>query len=323
MSANSPVRVAEVVRSGFVEGHHYGSVIALAADGSVDWSVGDVTSPVFPRSSNKPLQAVGMLRVGLDLDGELLALVGASHSGEPFHLEAVRKILAIAGLDESALQTPAEYPLDDQARDEWVRRGAGPSPLAMNCSGKHAGMLATSVAAGWPVETYLETTHPVQKAIRDGVESLTGERAVEGAVDGCGAPLLSTSLLGLARAFATLACAAADSAEGRVVRAFSRHPVYASGTRRDEAALLEAFPGAIAKAGAESCYVVALPDGRSFALKIDDGAARARPVVMAAALRRSGITHPVLDEIGRHLLYGGHEPVGGIRATIEPGVRPG
>src|SRR6187549_3569400 len=102
---SGPVVVAEVVRSGFVEGHHYGSVIALAADGSVDWSVGDVTSPVFPRSSNKPLQAVGMLRAGLDLDGEMLALVGASHTGEPFHLEAVRKILAIAGLDESALQT--------------------------------------------------------------------------------------------------------------------------------------------------------------------------------------------------------------------------
>ena len=252
MSANSPVRVAEVVRSGFVEGHHYGSVIALAADGSVDWSVGDVTSPVFPRSSNKPLQAVGMLRVGLDLDGELLALVGASHSGEPFHLEAVRKILAIAGLDESALQTPAQYPLDDQARDEWVRRGAGPLPLAMNCSGKHAGMLATLSPPGGRLRLYLETTHPVQKAIRDGVESLTGEGG-----RGRGRRLRRPA------AFHEPARTGAGVRDAGVCRGgFCRGPggprvQPASGVRerdcRDEAALLEAFPGAIAKAGAESC----------------------------------------------------------------------
>src|SRR5688572_33395712 len=90
--------VAEIVRSGFVEGHHYGSVVALAADGSVDWSIGAVTSTMLPRSCNKPLQAVGMLRSGLELDGELLSLACASHSGEPFHVDGVRRILAGAGL---------------------------------------------------------------------------------------------------------------------------------------------------------------------------------------------------------------------------------
>src|SRR4029079_11185347 len=112
----APVVVAEVVRSGFVEGHHHGSVVALAADGSTAWSVGDATSPVLPRSCNKPLQALGMVHAGLDLPPELLALTCASHSGEPFHLEGVRRILALGDLDPDALQTPPDYPLDDPAK---------------------------------------------------------------------------------------------------------------------------------------------------------------------------------------------------------------
>src|SRR3954449_9217957 len=133
-----PVVVAEVVRSAFVEGHHHGSVVALAADGRPSWSVGGVTSPGLPRSCNKPLQALGMVRLGRDLPPELLALVCASHSGEPFHLEGVRRILALAGLDEDALQTPEDYPLEDEARDEVIRAGGHRTRLQMNCSGKHA-----------------------------------------------------------------------------------------------------------------------------------------------------------------------------------------
>ena len=131
----NPVVVAEVVRSGFVEGHHYGSVVALAADGSVDWSVGAVETPILPRSCNKPVQAMGMVRAGLELPQELLALACASHSGEPFHVEGARRILGLAGLDESALQTPADYPLDDAAREVVIRAGGGRSPVQMNCSG--------------------------------------------------------------------------------------------------------------------------------------------------------------------------------------------
>src|SRR5688500_17822296 len=107
----APVVVAEIVRSGFVEGHHYGSVVTLAADGSVDWSVGDVESAILPRSCNKPVQALGMLRAGLELDGELLALACASHSGEKFHIDAVLRILERFGLSEADLQTPPDYPL--------------------------------------------------------------------------------------------------------------------------------------------------------------------------------------------------------------------
>jgi L-asparaginase II len=317
----APVVVAEIVRSGFVEGHHYGSVVALEADGRVAWSVGDVESPVLARSCNKPLQAVGMLRAGLDLDGELLALAAASHSGEAFHLEGARRILATAGLDESALQTPPDYPIDDQAREEYIRAGGQKSPLAMNCSGKHAAMLATCVVNGWDTATYLDPEHPLQVAIAETFADLTGEKVQVVAVDGCGAPLLSTSLGGLARAFRTVALATSGP-EKRVADAIRTHPEFTSGSRRDEATLLRAIPGAIGKAGAESCYAVALADGRAVALKTDDGAPRVRPVLMAAALERLGVTRDsdvdadAVRRTGVVELLGGGRPVGEIRAAF-------
>src|SRR3546814_10090860 len=147
--SSTPVVVAEIVRSGVVEGHHYGSIVALDTDGEVDWSVGMVDEPVFPRSCNKPIQALGMLRAGLDLPPDLLALACASHSGESFHVEGVRRILTGAGLDESAMQTPPDYPLADQVREEIIRSGGGKAPTTMNCSGKHAAMPATSVLNDW------------------------------------------------------------------------------------------------------------------------------------------------------------------------------
>ncbi|KQW48552.1 asparaginase [Nocardioides sp. Root1257] len=313
--APAPVVVAELVRSGFVEGHHHGSVVALDRDGHVEWTVGSTDQPILPRSSNKPLQALAMVRLGLDLPPELLALVCASHSGEPFHLDGVRRILASAGLDESALQTPPDYPLEDAEWHAVVAAGGERTPLQMNCSGKHAGMLATCVVNGWDIETYLAPDHPLQRAILATVEEVTGEPVAVVAVDGCGAPLLSTSLVGLARAFRTLAVAE-DGPEQRIADAIRAHPEWVSGTRRDERALLAAIPGAIGKAGAEACYAVALPDGRAFALKIDDGGARARPVVMAAALERAGIDDDAVRQTGDAPLLGGGARVGEIRAVL-------
>ena len=313
--------VAEIVRSGFVEGHHYGSVVALAPDGSVEWSVGDVASPVLPRSCNKPLQAVAMVEAGLDLPDDLLALACASHSGEPRHLDGVRRLLDRVGLSEDDLQCPVDWPMIDSVRDMALRAGAEPSRLSMNCSGKHAAMLATCVANGWDTSTYLEPTHPLQQQIVETFSRLTGEPVATVAVDGCGAPLLSTSLTGLARAFRALAVAT-EGPEQRVADAIRADPELVSGSTRDELTLLRAIPGAIGKAGAEACYAVALPDGRAFALKIDDGGARARPVAMAAALEQSGVLDlPGVDaaavrRTGEHVLLGGGVPVGEIRAAF-------
>lgn len=316
-----PGVVAELVRSGFVEGHHHGSIVALDRAGDIDWSIGSVDTPVLPRSCNKPVQALAMVRLGLDLPPDLLALACASHSGETFHLDGVRRILALGDLPESALLTPADLPFDAEEREAVLRAGGGPTSVQMNCSGKHAAMLLTCVHRGWDTATYLDPQHPLQRAIHDTFEEVTGEPVGVVGVDGCGAPVLSASLTGLARAFRRLATAT-DGPERAVADAVRAHPEWVSGTRRDERALLAAIPGAIGKMGAEACYAVALPDGRSFALKIDDGGDRARPVVMAAALARSGVDRePGVDgdavrRTGRAPVVGGGREVGQLRACL-------
>ena len=320
-SMDSHVVIADIVRSGFVEGHHYGSAVALAADGSVSREIGDVKQAILPRSCNKPIQALAMVRAGLELDGELLALACASHSGEEFHLDGVRRILEGAGLTEEALQTPPDYPLDDDARESLIRAGGHKTSIHMNCSGKHAAMLATCVKNDWPTDTYLEPGHPLQQAIHATFAELTGEEIEHVATDGCGAPLLSTSLTGLARAFSRLATAS-EGPEHKIAQAIREHPEYVSGSQRDELTLLHAIPGAIGKAGAESCYVVALTDGRAYATKTSDGAARVRPVVMAALLDQEGVADEfgvdteLVRRTGEFPLLGGGKPVGEIRAVL-------
>lgn len=318
---SAPVVVAEIVRSGFVEGDHRGSVVALDPDGRVTRSLGVIDKPILARSCNKPLQALGMVRLGLDLPPDLLALACASHSGETFHLEGVRRILASARLDETHLRTPADYPLDDQAREDWIRAGGGKAPICMNCSGKHAAMLATCVRNGWDLESYRAPDHPLQVALGATFAEMTGETHPQRPVDGCGAPIFATSLTGLALAFSRLVRGldgqdVADPDAARVRDAIVAHPEMVSGTTRDELALLRALPGAIGKAGAEACYAVALPDGRAFALKIDDGSPRARPVVMAAVLAQAGLDSDAVAATGSWPLLGGGRPVGEVRATL-------
>lgn len=312
---SDPILV-EVVRNGFVESVHRGRVAVTAPDGQLLSSVGAEFAPMYPRSSSKPLQAVGMLRAGLALDGPLLALVCGSHSGEPFHVEGVRQILAGAGLDESALQTPADWPLDDAVREAAIRSGLSRSPVFMNCSGKHAGMLATTVALGADVATYRDPDSTTQLAVLGGIDDLAHEQATNLAVDGCGAPLFALSLYGLARAFGQLALAS-EGPEQQVAEAIRQHPAYVSGTTRDELALLRALPGLIGKAGAEAVYTVGLPDGRGVALKISDGNPRARAVLMAAVLQRLGLTSETLDEQASAPVLGHGERVGEIRAVRE------
>jgi L-asparaginase II len=307
--------LARVVRSGFVESVHQGSAVALDASGATVVALGEPGAPVFPRSSAKPLQAVAMLRLGLRLDGPLLALAAASHSGERFHLDGVRRILTAAGLKPSDLQNSSDYPLDDDERSSWLCAGRAPSALAQNCSGKHAAMLATCVENGWPTLSYRDPDHPLQVIISETIAELAGERVAATGVDGCGAPLFACSLTGLARAFARLATARRGAPEQRVAAAIRTYPEWLGGTGRDVTALLRAFPGIIAKDGAEAVYAAALPDGRAAALKIADGGQRARPVVMAALLHKLGETAELLDEMAAPPVLGRGEPVGRIRAV--------
>ena len=311
-----PVLV-EIVRNGFVEGEHRGRLVLLAADGSVHAAVGEIELPLLPRSSNKPLQAAGMLDAGSTLRGEYLALAAASHAGEPFHVDAVRKILLDVGLDESALHTPPVFPKDERAKLAHQCAGGTEQSIFSDCSGKHAAMLEVCVRNGWDLESYLDPGHPVQTAIRLSIERLSGESIAAEAVDGCGAPLLGISLLGLARALQTCVRSAPGSNPRLVADAMRTHPEYVGGTRSMDTKAMRAVPGLIAKTGAEAVHVAALPDGRALAFKISDGAKRAVPVVLAEALRRLGVRSEPLDRLGEAPLTGGGVPVGSLSAAFD------
>ncbi|MGX1372129.1 L-asparaginase II [Streptomyces canus] len=312
--------VAHLIRGGLIEGTHYGSVVVLGGDGDVRFQLGDIEAAFYPRSALKPVQAVAMVRAGLPLDGELLSLTAASHSGEERHLAGARHILELAGVSEDALRNVPDMPYGPQVRDEWIREGRGPSRLAQNCSGKHAAMLYTCVLNDWPLEGYLDPAHPLQQAIAEIVEDLTGQRIARVTVDGCGAPLFSVSLHGLARAAARITSAPPGTPEARVADAMREHAEMASGAGRDVAALMKAVPGLLTKDGFEGVQVAALPDGRAVAVKISDGANRARIPVAAAALARAGVSPDLLTEFQGEALLGGGREVGQVRPvrSLEP-----
>lgn len=277
-----------------VEGVHHGSVVVLAPDGSTLFKAGDPDVAMYPRSTAKPLQAAAMARLGLRLDPSGFAIAAASHSGEPRHLEAAAAVLASRGFVETDLGNPADLPYDPVERDAWIADGRNPSRLAHNCSGKHAAMLAVCREQRWEVDGYLDPAHPLQRAIRETVEDLTGQTVPRVATDGCGAPLFALSLRGLAQAASRIATASEGSPESLVAKGIRAHPDLVAGSRRDVTRLMQAVPGLIAKDGFEAVQLAALPDGTAVALKIADGGDRARPAVLAAALARAGVDPELL-----------------------------
>ncbi|MFI7280625.1 asparaginase [Micromonospora chersina] len=308
------VPLAEVVRSGFVEGVHRGSVVVLDAAGAPVSGAGDVASPIFPRSSNKPMQAIGMLRAGLPLtDPADVALASASHAGEEFHVERVTALLRGAGLTEEALHCPPDLPVGEAAREAVLRAGGGPTRTLMNCSGKHTAMLLTCLAAGWPLDGYWRPEHPLQQRLTAAIEEFTGETVAAVGVDGCGAPVLAVSLTGLARAFLRLISAEPGTVERTVADAMRAYPELVGGTQADDTRLMRGVPGLLAKVGAEGVIAAAVPGVGAVALKIDDGAGRPRMPVLVSALRRLGVEAPVLTEYAEIPLLGGGLPVGAVR----------
>ena len=310
------VELAVTTRNGHDESVHYGAVVALESDGSVAFALGDAGAVVFPRSSTKPIQATAMVASGLSLPPRLLALVCASHDGRAEHLSTAKEILATAGLTEDALGNTADYPLDPDAQDAAIRAGGVKTALQMNCSGKHSGMLATCVHNGWDLESYLHVDHPLQQRITEMVPQLAGEEASFIGVDGCGAPAHALSLLGLARAFRSVALAPSSSAAGQVATAIRQHPEMLGGPTRDITLLIQGVPGLMGKDGAEGVFAIALPDGRAIALKISDGANRARPPVMKFALQALGVDVSAVDPRAFDSVIFGHgKPVGSVRVT--------
>jgi L-asparaginase II len=281
--------LAEVERSGFVESRHLGAVAVADADGRLLAAAGDPDLVVYIRSCAKPFQALAVRALGVEAELGLgqVALAGAcgSHNGEPDHVASVGKVLEAAGLDETALRCPPALPSHRPARE----RVDGPAAAYHNCSGKHAYMLAGSVVRGWAPERYTEPDHPLQAVVGDTLGDYAGSPIEHVGVDGCGVPVHAVRLRGLATAYARLGARAAAGEEGpaAVVEAVRRHPFMLSGTGQLDTLLLEATAGRIlAKVGAEATYgAVDLSTGTGVALKVLDGAPRARAAALLAALR--------------------------------------
>jgi L-asparaginase II len=301
--------LAEYVRDGVVESEHRGFLAALNADGSTFKTLGDVETKIFPRSTVKCAQASAMVRRGLDLEPRLLALAQSSHSGAQMHLDGAREILASVGLAESALQCALDRPLGDAERRAWGENP--PTQIAMNCSGKHAAMLATCVKNGWPIETYLDANHPLQLAIKSELEELAGEKITLTSTDGCGAPLFLLSLIGLARAIRAITIST-DPVHQSVMNAARTFPEMVGGVGRHNTEMMQQVPGLFMKDGAEAVNVCSLADGRTFVFKVSDGSLRAFRTIVHACLKDFGIDTALTPE----KVMGGPRIIGTIRATI-------
>lgn len=310
--------LAVVERSGFVESRHFGTLVGLAADGTVALAVGSPLATILPRSSTKPFQAAGCRAVGLVLAAAGTAVSAGSHTGEDRHVAEVRAILADADLSEEDLQCVPDWPEDEATRLRLIREGEGPSRVRANCSGKHAAMLAASVLNEWSTEDYLSPDHPVQKEIRARLEETAGPVS-HVAVDGCGAPLFSTTVHGLARAARALVLAPPGSPERVVADAMRCAPDYVGGRDHENTQFMRLVPGTVCKGGAEGVLMAAAATGESVAMKIADGNPRATTVLALAVLGALGVDVSSAEPLRqvRAQVLGGGTQVGEIRPSEE------
>lgn len=311
--------LAVVERSGFVESRHFGSLIALAPDGSVALSLGMPADWVLPRSTYKPLQALGVLDTGLDLSEQQLAVSIGSHVGSERHVEVVRSILHRYEIDESSLACPADYPEDSVSRERMIRAGLQRQRIFMNCSGKHAAMLAAAKVCAWPTDSYLSPEHPLQVRIRGTIARISGDVDSLVAVDGCGAALFGTTVVGIARSFQALAQSEIGTNERRVADAMRSHPGLVQGEGQLNTLVMQSFVGSIAKGGAEGVFGMATADGASVGLKVIDGSLRATTVIAIGALESIGALpsgtlarYPELNVP----IFGGSKTIGAIRPVV-------
>jgi L-asparaginase II len=309
------VELARLERSGMVESRHVGAAALVAPDGSLIRGLGDVSALIYPRSSLKPLQALAVLSTGADLDPVQAVLASASHAGTPEHLAVVRTILTAAGLDESALQCPADWPLDREARRAMIEAGEEKTSIAMNCSGKHAAFLLACVRGGWSSDDYLDPSHPLQQHVVETVERYTGETVEHTGIDGCGAPVHAVSLHGLARAMSRIAGPAVELDAAYLALSIRANAWAIDGVGRPNTIAIERL-GVVAKGGAEGVLVMGAADGTSVAVKILDGSERARTLVALELLvEAEAIAREAADEVlGLTLegVLGGGRVVGAI-----------
>jgi len=333
------VPLVAVFRGQYVGCLHRGSVAAVDAAGRTHVSIGDAAQHVFLRSAAKPFQAMpAVLSGGLErfgISNAELAVLCASHSGEPRHTDAVLSVLEKIGLDESRLRCGVHPPINEAtARQRW-KSGVDPSPACNNCSGAHAGMLLACRANGWPIEHYGSPDHPLQRATREilGAFASLSTGAVQIAVDNCAVPTFRLPLNHAAQSFARLASGDGlpqqlSEAAGRVVQAMTRHPEMVGGEERFDSDLMRLATGAVvAKGGAEGFQALGIiPQQLGVAIKITDGNPRAIPPVSLRVLEHFRALDP--PQLQRLAEYGEpkivnlqNEPVGRITAVFDFGGR--
>lgn len=312
LTADGSVELAVLERSGFDESRHVGAGVVVDASGTVIDSVGDVTASIYPRSTMKPFQALAVRRAGALFSDEELVLTTASHAGTAAHQALALHMLESFDHVESDLGCPPDMPFDRGT----ARTMDGPRRLAMNCSGKHAGMLAACRVNGWDEATYLDIEHPLQQRVRSVVEEYTHETVDLVGTDGCGAPVFPLTLTGLARGFAGVV-ARADDDSAALTDAVLAHPWAIDGVGRANTVTIERLQ-VLAKLGAEGVMVMGLPGGAAVAVKVLDGSQRAGTLAALALLERNGLVASdgvaeVLEATGERVLGGG-VPVGAVRA---------
>jgi L-asparaginase II len=317
LTADGSVELAVLDRSGFDESRHVGAGVVVQADGTVLDAVGDVGASIYPRSTMKPLQALAIRRSGALFSGEELVMTTASHAGTPSHQSLALRMLERFDHGEEDLGCPPDLPFDR----ETARAMSGPRRLAMNCSGKHAGMLAACRVHGWDEASYLDIAHPLQRAVRDTVEDATGEVVDVVGTDGCGAPVFPLTLVGLARGIAGVV-ARADDDTAALTDAVLANAWAIDGVGRANTVTIDRL-GVLAKLGAEGVMVMGIPGGPAVAVKVLDGALRAGTLAALTLLTRNGLVDAdgadeVLEATSERVLGGGL-PVGAVR--IGAGLR--
>ena len=317
------IPLVRVVRSGLEESVHAGDVAVVDAEGKLVAFAGDAGRLLFARSCMKPLQAVVSLSCApFDFTDHEIAVMCASHNAEPVHVEAVRSLLARAGVPEEGLQCPSVRPWDEGTA------ASNPEKLRINsdCSGKHSGMLAACKAQGWPLETYREPSHPLQQHILETVLAVTGLDAVRIGVDGCGVPVHGMTLRSMATIYARLGSperwGSLEPQARRIVQAMEVEPYMVAGRDRPDTAVMEAASGVIAKGGAEGLMCAAVVDrGLGVAVKVGDGSHRAAGPALIHALRSLDVLDDAqlerLRTFARPPVLGGGRAVGELTAAFE------
>jgi L-asparaginase II len=317
----------ELTRGPLVESWHRGAVAVSAPSGALALQLGDIDRPVYPRSAVKALQALPLIESGaadrFGFGAAEIALACGSHAGTERHTQLAASMIERAGLTPEALGCGAHAPLGAAAANALIARGIAPTQLHNNCSGKHAGMLATAVHLGEPTARYWEAAHPVQARIHTTMAEMSGVPlgADVMGIDGCSVPNWAMPLRVLARLFARLVTGEGleprrREAVARLLQACWEQPDLVAGKGRADTVVMRALPGQVfMKTGAEGVYCGAFPElGLGFALKIDDGAKRASAGAAMALVERFYPAATGLMPYGPIKTWRGVD-VGAIRST--------